>query len=106
MARVLVVEDEPRMRSLLEEVLGAEGHEAVAAVIDVMHPGMDGSELCRHLRRGGAALEETICGALRPISRVTTQLLELSQLESDASDRIGSASASRSAPWSPRRRPV
>jgi DNA-binding response OmpR family regulator len=69
MARVLVVEDEPRMRWLLEQLLADEGHEPVAAadgvqglaiatqshidaaIIDVGLPGMDGFELCRHLRK-------------------------------------------------------
>ncbi len=69
MSRVLVVEDEPRMRWLLEQLLAGEGHEPViaadgvaalalatqshvdAAVIDVGLPGMDGFELCRHLRK-------------------------------------------------------
>jgi two-component system OmpR family response regulator len=68
-ARVLVVEDEPQMRLLLEQLLVEEGHEPVsaadgvsalalatqshvdAAVVDVGLPGMDGLELCRHLRR-------------------------------------------------------
>jgi two-component system OmpR family response regulator len=70
-ARVLVVEDDPRMRGLLEQLLAEEGHEPVtaadgvqalavatqsrvdAAVIDVGLPGMDGTELCRHLRKHG-----------------------------------------------------
>jgi DNA-binding response OmpR family regulator len=69
MARVLVVEDEPQMRALLEQVLADDGQEAVpaadgvsglalatqshvdAAVVDVGLPGMDGFELCRHLRK-------------------------------------------------------
>ena len=69
MTRVMIVEDDPRMRDLLDEVLQTDGYETVvaadgvealavatqshldAAVVDVMLPGMDGFELCRHLRR-------------------------------------------------------
>ena len=68
--RVLVVEDEPRLASLVrrglteeghavdvavsgEEALdwvGAAGHEVI--VLDVMLPGIDGLEVCRRMRRG------------------------------------------------------
>jgi two-component system OmpR family response regulator len=71
--RVLVVEDEPRMADLLARGLHEEGyavdragdgHEAIwlaeqvpydAIVLDVMIPGRDGMEVCRHLRREGSA---------------------------------------------------
>ena len=66
--RVLVVEDEPRMAELIRQGLTAAGHAAdIAAtgedavwmaqarpydaiVLDVMLPGIDGSETCRRLR--------------------------------------------------------
>ena len=67
MARILAVDDEPAIRSLLERTLGKDGHdvrcaacaeEALAAhperydlvLLDVMMPGMDGFELCRIVR--------------------------------------------------------
>ena len=69
--RVLVVEDEPRMASLIRRGLTREGlaadiarsgddalrmsdvHEYDAIVLDVMLPGIDGFETCRRLRDGG-----------------------------------------------------
>jgi two-component system OmpR family response regulator len=65
---ILVIEDDPAMRVLLERGLGAEGYavravdngvdgliaartEAIdGAVVDVMLPGMSGFEFCRHVR--------------------------------------------------------
>ena len=69
--RVLVVEDEPRMASLIRrgllgeglaaDVAGsgedalwlAESHDYDAIVLDVMLPGIDGFETCRRLREAG-----------------------------------------------------
>ncbi|WP_233551059.1 response regulator transcription factor [Amnibacterium setariae] len=71
MADVLVVEDDPRMRTLLAQSLEGEGHRVEtaadglaglialrgrafdAAAIDIGLPGMSGVELCRHARREG-----------------------------------------------------
>jgi len=68
---LLVVEDDPEMRALLERGLAAEGYDVRAvdngvdalitaradviagAVVDVMLPGMSGFEICRRLREGG-----------------------------------------------------
>ena len=72
--RILVVEDEPEMASLLARGLGAEGYavdladngiDAIGmalsqpyafAVLDVMLPGMSGFELCRRLREQSSGL--------------------------------------------------
>jgi two-component system OmpR family response regulator len=69
--RVLVVEDDPKMAALLRRGLVEEGHGADVArtgddalwmaqaveydaiVLDVMLPGRDGFEVCRHLRADG-----------------------------------------------------
>lgn len=67
-ARILVVEDEPKMASLIGDYLRAEGHEpqwiadgrevlpamqaqpADLVLLDIMLPGMDGLQVCRALR--------------------------------------------------------
>jgi two-component system OmpR family response regulator len=69
--RVLIVEDEPRMASLIRSGLGNEGlaadiaargedalwlvdaHDYDAVVLDAMLPGIDGFEACRRLRGAG-----------------------------------------------------
>jgi two-component system phosphate regulon response regulator OmpR len=71
--RIMVVDDDLRMRDLLVRYLGGEGHEVKAAadaaamdkllarerydlvVLDLMLPGEDGLAVCRRLRAQGAA---------------------------------------------------
>lgn len=70
-ARVLVVEDDPRLAATLERVLAAEGYDVESAgdgsaalrrarersfdlvVLDVMLPGLDGIAVCQRLRAAG-----------------------------------------------------
>ena len=69
---ILVVEDEPRMRTILADYFTAHGVEAVlagdgesalevfarrdfdAVLLDVMMPGLDGYGVCRAIRRESA----------------------------------------------------
>jgi two-component system, OmpR family, response regulator MprA len=71
MARILVVEDDPRLAATLDRVLAAEHHEVEVAgdggealrrarersfdlvVLDIMLPGLDGIAVCRRLRSTG-----------------------------------------------------
>ena len=80
MPRILVVEDDPAVRDVVEHSLSREGMETLAVrdgesalerlsgesepfdlvILDVMLPGMDGVEVCREIRTGGAARDVTI----------------------------------------------
>jgi two-component system response regulator MprA len=74
MFRVLVVDDDPPIRRMLERTLAAEGYEVATAadggealaavertvpdllVLDVAMPGLDGLTVCRRVRHAGLAL--------------------------------------------------
>ena len=80
MPRILIVEDDPAVRDVVEHSLSREGMNTLAVadgesalarlreeaepfdlvVLDVMLPGMDGVEVCREIRAGGAAKDVTI----------------------------------------------
>lgn len=82
MTKVLVVEDDPKLSSVLARVLCEEGHEPVVvatmerafamveerqpdlAVVDRMLPDGDGLDLCRRLRRAGVAVPVLMLTAL------------------------------------------
>ncbi|MDP9474394.1 MAG: response regulator transcription factor [Actinomycetota bacterium] len=80
MSRILVVEDDPAVRDVVEHALSREGMKTSAVgdgesalerlreeaepfdlvVLDVMLPGMDGVEVCREIRSSGPARDVTI----------------------------------------------
>ena len=69
MARIMVIDDDPEMRSLLEQVLWSDGHDVITAeegktglacsqaggiellVTDLVMPGMEGMETIRRFRK-------------------------------------------------------
>ena len=106
-ARVLVVEDEPKLAALLADYLRAAGHEAECVadgllawqawtarrhelvLLDLMLPGQDGLQLCRQLRAQSAV----------PIVMLTARADEADRL---AGLEIGADDYIAKAPFSPR----
>lgn len=125
--RVLIVEDDSGVRRMLERSLGAEGFEVTTAadggaalasaevtapdlvVLDVAMPGMDGFEVCRHLRAKGLtggvlmltardSVEDRVRGlesgaddyVVKPfaIAEVVARLRALTRRGSDRSERL------------------
>jgi len=99
--RVLIVEDEPELLTVLRDNLGFEGYDVVAAdtgeqalvearrarpdlvLLDVMLPRMSGLEVCERLRRDGGTF---------PIIMLTARNTEVDRvagLELGASDYVG-----------------
>ncbi|MBO1359884.1 MULTISPECIES: response regulator [Acetobacter] len=108
--RILVVEDDPGMRTLLTRALQADGYRVRAVpdaramwqaletetadllILDVMMPGMNGLDLCRNLRQGGVkgGLEDEAFTAM-PIIIVSARGEELDRvlgLELGADDYV------------------
>ncbi len=102
-ARVLVVDDEPRNRELLRDLLetqgyavteAADGREALALalqimphaiLLDVMMPGMDGFEVCRQLK----ANSETAPIPVLMVTALDDRDDRLKGIEAGASDFLG-----------------
>lgn len=99
--RILVVEDEPQMRVILQDNLQFEGYDVLLTdsgeqglelcaksppdlvLLDIMLPRMNGYEMCRRLRR---------CGFDAPIIMITARNAEpdrISGLEFGADDYVG-----------------
>ena len=83
---ILIVDDELGGRKTLELMLRPFGYDLVVAsngvealaqatsllpdliLLDVMMPGMDGFEVCRHLRAGFAVLRRAAPGRMAPVA--------------------------------------
>jgi two-component system response regulator MprA len=86
---VLVVDDDPRMRSMMRRVLEVDGYAVTVAIagdealdvlrrepidlviLDVMLPGADGFEVCRQLRRESVVPVLMLTARDEPIDKVT-----------------------------------
>ncbi|TWB11196.1 DNA-binding response OmpR family regulator [Gluconacetobacter diazotrophicus] len=108
-ARILVVEDDPGMRTLLVRVLQGDGYRvrgvqdgremwsalatspADLIVLDVMLPGTNGLDLCRSLRRGGVPVDGVVPDPQIPVIMVSARGEELDRvvgLELGADDYV------------------